>query len=84
MARTNQIKMVGGKHLQHTSTFINELHLPKNVAFTPFRISDEVWIVGKNKGIKLDNTPIEYIKWALNNMNLTETASSMLKEKINK
>ena len=73
-----------GKHQQHTSKFINELHLPKNVPFTPFRISDEVWLVGKHKGIKLIDTPVSYIKWAIENMNLTETASSILKEKINK
>lgn len=73
------------KHEQHTTKFINELNsVTSNKPFTPFRISDEVWLVGKHKGIKLIDTPVSYIKWAIENMNLTETASSILKEKINK
>ena len=67
------------KHQQHTTRFINELYsVNSNKPFTPFRISDEVWIVGKHKGKKISDTPASYIEWSLNNMNLTDTARSIL------
>jgi len=70
------------KHTQHTSKFINELNSVTNMKpYTPFRISDEIWLVGKYKGIKLDNIPKSYIGWVLNNFNLTSTALSILKTK---
>ena len=70
------------KHQQHTSKFINELNsVTTNVPFTPFRISDEVWTVGKHKGKKISETPASYIEWAKKNMNLTETALSILNNK---
>lgn len=67
------------KHQQHTTKFINELNsVTSNKPFTPFRISDEVWVVGKYKGKKITESPASYIQWALNNMNLTDTARSIL------
>jgi hypothetical protein len=76
-------KMIGGKHLQHTTRFINEVNsVTSNKPYTPFRISDEVWLVGKYKGVKLDSIPKSYINWVLNNFNLTSTATAILKQKI--
>jgi uncharacterized protein (DUF3820 family) len=70
------------KHQQHTTKFINELNSVNTTKpFTPFRISDEVWVVGKYKGKKISETPVSYIQWAIKNMNLTETALSILKNK---
>lgn len=70
------------KHQQHTTKFINELNsVTGTKPFTPFRISDEVWIVGKHKGKKISDTPASYIEWSIKNMNLTEMALSILKNK---
>ena len=70
------------KHQQHTTKFINELNsVTGTKPFTPFRISDGVWIVGKHKGKKISETPASYIEWSIKNMNLTETALSILKNK---
>jgi hypothetical protein len=67
------------KHQQHTAKFINELNsVTSNKPFTPFRISDEVWLVGKHKGKKISESPASYIEWAITNMNLTDTARSIL------
>ena len=70
------------KHQEHTTEFINELNsVTGTKPFTPFRISDEVSIVGKHKGKKISETPSSYIEWSIKNMNLTETALSILKNK---
>lgn len=70
------------KHQQHTRKFINELNSVNNIKpYTPFRISDETWLVGKYKGKKIKDIPDSYIQWAIKNMNLTETALSILKNK---
>jgi hypothetical protein len=70
------------KHQQHTTKFISELNSVNGIKpFTPFRISDEVWTVGKHKGKKISETPASYIEWSIKNMNLTETALSILKNK---
>jgi hypothetical protein len=83
MARTKGSKMVKGKHIQHTSKFINEVNSVNNFKpYTPFRISDETWLVGKYKGAKLNEIPKSYIEWVLKNFNLTSTASSILKSKL--
>ena len=75
--------MAGRRHLQHTTKFINEVNSVKGIKpFTPFRISDERWIVGKYKNTKLEETPVSYIEWAIKNMNLTSTALSILKMKL--
>jgi hypothetical protein len=76
-------KTFNRQHIQHTSKFISELNSVTNSKpYTPFRISDETWLVGKYKGAKLDDIPKSYIGWVLNNFNLTSTASSILKNKL--
>ena len=73
------------KHEQHTSKFINEVNSVNSFKpYTPFRISDNTWLVGKHKGKKLDEIPKNYIQWVLNNFNLTSTASSILKNIVTK
>ena len=82
MARTRGSKMFRGKHLQHTNKFINELNSNNSNKNNPFRFYDEVWVVGKYKGKKLDQTPLSYIQWALNNMNLSDSCKSILNNKL--
>ena len=84
MARTKVIKMIGGKHLQHTKEFYYEVNSPTSKKFNPFRISDEVWLIGKYKGIKLINTPVNYISWSISNMDISSAHLSILKEIENK
>jgi hypothetical protein len=79
MKKNVEKKMVGGKHLQHTSKFINELNSVKpNKEIVAFRYSDEVWMIGKYKGLKLSETPTSYINWVLNNIRLSPTSVSIL------
>jgi hypothetical protein len=69
----------GRQHKQHTVKFINELNsVNNNKLLQPFRYYDEIWVVGKYKGITLSNTPKSYINWSLTNMKLTKTAYSIL------
>ena len=73
-------RMFGGKHLQHSSRFMNELNSVKpNKELVAFRFFDEVWLIGKYKGLKLSETPVSYIKWAIKNMNLSSNSLSILK-----
>jgi hypothetical protein len=84
MKTSKEKRMFGGKHLQHTSRFINELNSVKpNKEVVAFRFSDEIWIIGKYKGLKLSKTPVSYIKWAVENMKLSSTSLSTLKNYIN-
>jgi hypothetical protein len=84
MNRNKEKKMVGGIHLQHTSRFINELNSVKpNKEIVAFRFSDEIWLIGKYKGLKLSQTPASYIKWAIENMRLSSTSLSVLKNYCN-
>ena len=73
-------KWYNRKHIQHTTKFINELNSVHSGPIHPFRYYDEIWMMGKYKGKKLDITPKSYLKWALENMKLTETATSILKK----
>jgi hypothetical protein len=68
-------------HYQHSDKFYKELNSVKNIPEPVFRYSDEIWLIGKYKGIKLNNTPKQYINWAINNMKLSSTALSILKSK---
>ena len=45
-----------------------------NVPFT----SDQIWLWGKFKGKKLDQTPRSYLEWALANMDLTPSHARIL------
>ena len=77
---TNKSKM-RKKHEQHTIEFIKELNsINHKVKYTPFRISDETWIIGKHKGKKIKDLPISYIKWALKNLKMSETTILILKK----
>jgi hypothetical protein len=79
MKKNVEKKMVGGKHLQHTSRFINELNSVKpNKEIVAFRYSDEVWLIGKYKGLKLCETPSTYINWVLSNIRLSPTSVCIL------
>lgn len=79
MKKQVEKKMIGGKHLQHTTKFINELNSVKpNREIVAFRYSDEVWLIGKYKGLKLSQTPVQYINWVLNNIRLSPTSVSIL------
>jgi hypothetical protein len=69
-------------HYQHSKKFNKELNSVHSGPTHPFRYYDEVWVIGKYKGKKLDDTPKHYLKWAYENMKLTETALSILKTKI--
>ena len=75
--------MIGGKHLQHTNRFYKELNSVKINKLEAFRFYDEIWLIGKYKGTSLKNTPKQYIQWAYNNMKLTETSISILKNYLN-
>jgi hypothetical protein len=80
MAR--KYKQVKGKHLQHTDKFYNELNSVKVKKLDAFRFYDETWLIGKYKGTRLNDTPTSYIRWAVDNMKLSETALSILKSKL--
>lgn len=72
------------KHIQHTKKFIVETNSVKNVVkeLNAFRTFDEVWLIGKYKGIRLDDTPVNYIKWCIENVNMSSTLLSILKNKL--
>jgi hypothetical protein len=70
------------KHEQHTAVFKKELNSPKNHLTPPYRYSDERWVVGKHKGKKIDETPVEYIKWSLNYMQLSKESTAFLENKL--
>lgn len=71
------------QHTQHSKQFNKELNsVNKKVPFQPFRMMDEVWIVGKHVGKKLSDTPTEYIQWALDNMQLSISARHSLQSKL--
>lgn len=73
-------KWYGKKHLQHTSKFIKECNSVLVKHLDAFRTYDEVWIIGKYKGVKLVDTPTSYLKWAYSNMNLSSNSKSILKK----
>ena len=75
-------KMFGGKHFQHSSKLINELNSVNNTKKTLFRNFDEVWVIGKYKGMKLKDTPISYLKWAIKTIPMTDNSLSTLKKYI--
>jgi hypothetical protein len=72
------------KHEQHTKDFRKELNKPAQVQ-EPFRISDNVWKVGKFKGIKIQDTPTYYISWIYNNFkHLSKSHRSILDDILKK
>ncbi len=75
-------KQILGKHEQHTKSFVLELNNVQNNNFKPFRLYDETWIIGKFKGRKLSQTPLWYLRWALQTFRLSSTAKTILKDRI--
>jgi len=73
------------KHTQHTNQFIKELNsINHKIPYTPYRISDETWLIGKHKGKKIKDLPGKYIEWALKNLKMSENAILTLQELKNK
>ena len=73
-------KMIGGKHLQHSGKFIKECNSVLVKYFDAFRTFDEIWKIGKYKGIKLKDTPTSYINWAYSTMKLSKNSKSILRK----
>ena len=73
------------QHFQHSTEFYQkELNAPNKNTQQPFRLTDERWVIGKNKGMKVSETPKTYIKWVLGNFNhLSPTHKSILKKLLN-
>lgn len=55
------------RHEQHTEKFYKELNTPINKKLQPFRHTDNVMMIGKYKGQKVDTLPKGYIEWILKN-----------------
>ena len=73
------------KHTQHTNQFIKELNsINHKIPYTPYRISDETWLIGKHKGKKIKDLPGKYIEWALKNLKMSANAILTLQELKNK
>jgi hypothetical protein len=76
--------MANIRHRQHTEKFYYELNsVNANKPNRPFRISDEIWLVGKYKGKKLDDIPKSYLEWVLKSFSLSSSDSLILKNKLN-
>lgn len=73
---------IKGQHLQHTSRFKKELNSVQQNKINAFRFYDEVWLIGKYKGTSLNNTPKQYLEWAIKNMKITDTSIAILKNKL--
>jgi hypothetical protein len=74
---------IKGQHLQHTNKFYKELNSVKINKLVAFRSYDETWLIGKYKGTSIKNTPTSYIKWAIENMMLSENSILILKNYLN-
>jgi hypothetical protein len=84
---TQQLKKIDSKrkfkHTQHTEEFNKELHTPNQNVITPFRITDDIWLLGKYKGYKLDTIPVSYLEWVLKNFNnLSKTHKILIQQKV--
>lgn len=55
--------------------------LPEKTYRNPFRISDERLVIGRYKGYKLDQVETQYLQWLYNNVEMSSTHKSILKEK---
>lgn len=58
------------------------INTPNRSKTNPIRYSDETWLFGKFKGVKLVNVPKVYLEWALKTMNLSDTARCTIEELI--
>ncbi len=72
------------RHWQHTKEYLNEINSINKVKkeIEAFRYFDEIWLIGKYRGTQLNNTPVSYIKWAIENMKLSSTSKSILRSKL--
>jgi hypothetical protein len=68
------------QHEQHSKKFVHELNAPKNNKLNPIRESDMTWKFGKWKGWHINHVAKNYLLWAMNNMNLSDTAKSIIKK----
>lgn len=63
-------KNIRKAHQQHTQKFQSEINQVKGInKFQPLRYSDKRFTAGKYKGFRLNEVPVEYVKWVLNNWN---------------
>ena len=72
------------RHWQHTKKYLNEINSVNKVKkeVEAFRYFDEIWLIGKHRGIELNKTPTSYIKWAIENIKLSSTSISILRSKL--
>jgi hypothetical protein len=72
------------KHYQHTKKYLKELNSTTNVKneVQAFRTFDEIWLIGKYKGLELNKTPPSYIGWVLENVKLSSTLKAILRSKL--
>ncbi len=78
--RNNAKLQFKGRHMQHTKEFRQEMNAIKLNFTQPFRYYDEVWIVGRFKGVKLEETPNDYIKWSYSEMKMSENCRNILRK----
>ncbi len=63
-------KNIRKAHYQHTQKFQSEVNQVKGInKFQPLTYSDKRFTAGKYKGFRLNEVPVEYVKWVLNNWN---------------
>ena len=56
--------------------------IPTKTYRDPFRISDERLLIGRYKGYKLDEVDKQYLSWLQENVEMSSTHKSILKNKI--
>jgi len=73
---------VGRRTLMHDNrTALHNNFLPEKTYRDPFRISDERLLIGRYKGYKLDEVDKQYLSWLRDNVNMSSTHKSILKDK---
>lgn len=55
--------------------------IPTKTYRDPFRISDERLVIGRYKGYKLDQVETQYLKWLHDNVEMSSTHKSILRDK---
>lgn len=55
------------RHWQHTKEFEYELNSTINKQSQPFRMIDNIMVIGKFKGKHISDVPKYYLKWLLKN-----------------
>ena len=63
-------KQIRKAHYQHTQKFYSETQQVQGInKFQPVRYSDKRFTAGKYKGYRINEVPVEYVKWVLGNWN---------------